>query len=147
MRPHVLVIGGGQNAEHNVSLETAAGIGGALRSRGFEVSTLTIGRDGRWADGQGPLGECAADSVAAAIPLVAQADVIFPAVHGVLGEDGTLAALCALTQKPLVGSGLRTGAIGMDKWATKLVAEAIGMRTAPARLVRADSVGGFEFET
>jgi len=71
-----------------------------------------------------------ADSVAAAMPLVAQADVIFPAVHGFLGEDGTLAALCALTQKPVVGSGLRAGAIGMGKWATKLVAEAIGIRTA-----------------
>jgi D-alanine-D-alanine ligase len=147
MTSHVLVIGGGQNAEHDVSLETASAIGGALRSRGFEVSTITIGRDGRWTDGQRPLGECAADSVAAAMPLFVQADVIFPAVHGVLGEDGTLAALCALTQKPVVGSGLRAGAIGMDKWATKLVAEAIGIRTALGRLVRAADVRGIEFET
>jgi D-alanine-D-alanine ligase len=147
MTPHVLVIGGGQNAEHDVSLETAAAIKGALRSRGFDVSAITIGRDGRWTDGQRSLGESAADSVAGAIPLIAQADVIFPAVHGVLGEDGTLAALCALTQKPMVGSGLRAGAIGMDKWATKLVAEAIGIRTALGRLVHAADVGGIDFET
>lgn len=147
MTPHVLVIGGGQNAEHDVSLASAAAIVDALRSRGFEVSTITIGRDGRWREGQRPLGECVADSVAAAIPLIAQADVIFPAVHGVLGEDGTLAALCALTQKAVVGSGLRAGAIGMDKWATKLVAEAIGIRTAIGRLVRAADVGGIEFES
>jgi D-alanine-D-alanine ligase len=145
--PHVLVIGGGQNAEHDVSLETAAAISGALRSRGFEVSAITIGRDGRWTAGQTSLGECVADSVAAAIALVAQADVVFPAVHGCLGEDGTLAALCALTQNPVVGSGVRAGAIGMDKWATKLVADAIGLRTAPGRLVRAADVGGIEFET
>ena len=99
MTGSVLVIGGGQSAEHDVSLETAAAIGSALRILGFAVRTITIGRDGRWSDVEGPLGECAADAVAAAIPLIARADVVFPAVHGVPGEDGTLAAPCALTQK------------------------------------------------
>jgi D-alanine-D-alanine ligase len=147
MTPHVLVIGGGQNAEHDVSLDTAAAIEGALRSRGFEATTVTIGRDGRWRQGGEPLGESASDSLVASLPLLARADVVFPAIHGPLGEDGTLAALCALAHKPVVGSGTRAGAIGMDKWATKLVAEAIGIRTAPARLVRAADLEGIEFET
>lgn len=147
MTPRVLVIGGGQNAEHDVSLATAAAIEGALRSRGFEATTVTIGRDGRWRQGQEPLGESAADSLVASLPFLARADVVFPAIHGPLGEDGTLAALCALTHKPVVGSGMRAGAIGMDKWATKLVAEAIGIRTAPGRLVPAADVGGLEFKT
>jgi len=147
MTQHVLVIGGGQNAEHGISLKTAAAIGEALRSGGFEVSAVTIGRDGIWTDGQRPLGRSAAASLAAALPLLEQADVVFPAVHGLLGEDGTLAALCALTQKPVVGSGLRAGAVGMDKWVTKLVAEAIGIRVAPGRLVRATDMGDIEFET
>ncbi|MPZ54599.1 MAG: D-alanine--D-alanine ligase, partial [Acidimicrobiia bacterium] len=146
MTQHVLVIGGGQNAEHDVSLETAAAIEGALRRRGFEVSTLTIGRDGRWRQGKEPLGESAAASLAAALTLLEQADVVFPAVHGPFGEDGTLAALCVLTHKPVAGSGLRAGAVGMDKLATKLVAEAIGIRTALGRLVRPADVGGIEFE-
>lgn len=147
MTQHVLVIGGGQNAEHEISLRTAAAIGEALRSGGFEVSAVTIGRDGIWTDGQRPLGTSAAASLAAALPLLEQADVVFPALHGPLGEDGTLAALCALTQKPVVGSGLRAGAVGMDKWVTKLVAEAIGIRVAPGRLVRATDMGDIEFET
>ena len=147
MTQHVLVIGGGQNAEHEISLRTAAAIGEALRSGGFEVSAVTIGRDGIWTDGQRPLGTSAAASLAAALPLLEQADVVFPALHGPLGEDGTLAALCALTQKPVVGSGLRAGAVGMDKWVTKLVAAAIGIRVAPGRLVRATDMGGIEFET
>ena len=70
MTQHVLVIGGGQNAEHEVSLETAAAITGALRSRGFEVSAVTIGRDGLWRHGQKPLGTSAAASFAAALPLL-----------------------------------------------------------------------------
>ena len=145
MTKRVLVIGGGQNVEHDVSLASADAVAGALCSSGFEVVTITIGRDGRWADGGGPLGICAADSVAAAIPLFAAADVVFPAVHGRLGEDGTLAGLCALTGKPVVGSGLQAGAIGMDKWTTKLVAEAVGIHTAPGRMVRATDVGVAEF--
>ncbi|GAB3569122.1 D-alanine--D-alanine ligase family protein [Amycolatopsis endophytica] len=133
---HVLVIGGGQNAEHEVSLATAAAVTGALRCRGFEATNLTIGRDGRWRHGEA-LGLTAAASLAAALPLLERADVVFPAVHGPLGEDGALAALCALAGKPVAGSDLRAGAVGMDKWMTKLVAEAVGIPVAPGRLVRA----------
>lgn len=146
MTRHVLVIGGGQNAEHGNSLKSAEAVGEALRSGGFEVSTVTIGRDGIWTDGQRPLGSSVAASLAAALPILEQADVVFPAVHGPCGEDGTLAALCALIHKPVAGCGLRAGAIGMDKWATKLVAEAIGIRTVPGRLVRADDLGDIDFE-
>jgi D-alanine-D-alanine ligase len=56
-------------------------------------------------------------------------------VHGPRGEDGTLAALCELAGLPYVGSPPRAGALAMDKWATKLVAEAVGVRTAPGKLV------------
>lgn len=146
MTRHVVVIGGGQNAEHGSSLKSAAAVGEALRSGGFEVSTVTIGRDGIWTDGQRPLGSSVAASLAAALPILEQADVVFPAVHGPCGEDGMLAALCALIHKPVAGCGLRAWAIGMDKWATKLVAEAIGIRTVPGRLVRADDVGDIDFE-
>jgi D-alanine-D-alanine ligase len=141
-----LVIGGGQDAEDGSSPTSAAAVGEALRSGGFEVSGLTIGPDGIWTDGQRPLGSSAAASLAAALPILEQADVVFPAVHGPRGEDGTLAALCALIRKPVVGSGPRAGAIGMDRWATKLVAEAIGIRTVPGRLVRAADLGDIDFE-
>lgn len=147
MSKHVLVIGGGQNAEHEVSLKTAAAIAAALRSRAFEVTSVSIARDGRWKLGEKLLGTSAIDSMAAAMSLLEQADVVFPAVHGPLGEDGTLAALCALAQKPVVGSGLRAGATGMDKCLTKLVAEAIGIRVAPGRLIQAPDIGEVEFET
>ena len=55
--------------------------------------------------------------------------------------------MCTLTHTPMVGSGVRAGALGMDKWATKLVAEAVGIRTAPGRLVAAADVAGIGFET
>lgn len=146
MTTKVLVIGGGQNAEHEVSLASAAAVAAALRMGDHEVTSVTIDREGMWrADGL-PNGGTVADSLAQALPLLARTDVVFPAVHGALGEDGALAALCALAGLRVVGSALRAGAIGMDKWATKLVADAVGLGTARGRLIAADDIGDVEFE-
>jgi len=142
----VLVIGGGQGAEHDVSLAGAAGVAAALRDSGFTVDELTIGRDGCWARGDERLGDSPVRSMRGALVAMEDADAVFPVVHGPLGEDGALAAFCALAGIPVVGSGLRAGAIGMDKWMTKLVAEAVGIRTARGRLIGRADIGDVEFE-
>ncbi|MBO2458339.1 D-alanine--D-alanine ligase family protein [Actinomadura violacea] len=147
MARRIVVIGGGENAEHDVSLATASSVAAALRSGGFDVDELTIDRDGTWRRGADALGARAIGSLAAALSVIDRADAVFPAVHGPTGEDGTLAALCALAHTPMVGSGLRAGALGMDKWATKLVAEAAGIHTAPGRLVSAAEIADIEFKT
>lgn len=142
----VLVIGGGQNSEHEVSLASAAAVASALGAGGYEVSTVTISREGVWQVPDAAADASAVASLAAAIPLLAAADVVFPAVHGALGEDGALAALCALAGVRVVGSDLRAGAIGMDKHATKLVAASAGIRTARGRVVAASGIGDVEFD-
>lgn len=142
----VVVIGGGQSAEHEVSLAGAAGVAAALRESGFAVDELSIECDGRWRRGDERLGTSPALSLQGALAVLAGADAVFPVVHGPLGEDGALAALCALAGIPVVGSGVGAGAIGMDKWATKLVADAIGIRTARGRLVGRADIGEVEFE-
>jgi D-alanine-D-alanine ligase len=141
------VIGGGESAEHDVSLASAAAVADALRTGGCVVDALTIGRDGTWRCGPSglPLGSSPLVSLAAALCVVERADVVFPVVHGPLGEDGALAALGALAHTPVVGSGLRAGALAMDKWTTKLVAGAVGIPTAPARLVTAAAIGEVAF--
>jgi D-alanine-D-alanine ligase len=132
----VAVIGGGQNCEHDVSLASAASVRAALDPAKYEAVALTITRDGTWLGPEGqPLGRSQADSLAAALRYIATCRVVIPLVHGPQGEDGTLAALCELAGVPYVGSPVRAGALAMDKWATKLVAEAVGVRTAPGRLV------------
>lgn len=145
MTTKVLVIGGGQNVEHDVSLASAAAVAAALRMSDHVVTCVTIDRDGIWRTDGGPSAATPAESIARALPLLADADVVFPAVHGALGEDGALAALCALAGVRVVGSGLRAGAIGMDKWVTKLVADAVGLRTAKGRVIAVDEIGDAEF--
>jgi D-alanine-D-alanine ligase len=132
----VALIGGGQNCEHDVSLASAASVRAALDPARYEAVALTILRDGRWlGPDEQPLGSSTADSLAAALVVMAECDMVMPLVHGPRGEDGTLAALCELAGIPCVGAPVRAGALAMDKWATKLVAEAVGVRTAPGRLV------------
>lgn len=126
----VAVIGGGANDEHDVSLASADAAARAIGSLGLEAVPLTIERDGRWRAAAGPV------SAAEAVSILTGCDVAFPVLHGVHGEDGAVAGLLELTGVPYAGSPVRAGALGMDKWVTKLVAGALGLPTARAALVR-----------
>ena len=136
MTTRVAVIGGGRSCEHDVSLASAASVAAGLEQAAYTVVKLTIGRDGTWRDrGLRPIG------LSGAAHVLRGCDVVFPVVHGPRGEDGALAALCELAGLPYVGSGVRPGALAMDKWATKLVANAVGIATAPGVLVTAATAG------
>jgi D-alanine-D-alanine ligase len=133
----VAVIGGGANDEHDVSLASAAAVTAAVRELGLVAVPVTIGRDGSWLDTDG-----ARMSASDAVSLLTTCDAAFPALHGMHGEDGAVAGLLELIGVPIVGSPVRAGALGMDKWVTKTIAEAVGIATAPAVLVRAGTGTG-----
>ncbi|MFL6023497.1 MAG: D-alanine--D-alanine ligase [Marmoricola sp.] len=140
MTTRVAVVGGGQSCEHEVSLASAAGIADALDPLKYRAVRLTIGRDGRWQDAFGTdLG------LAAAVTLLQSCAVVVPALHGPRGEDGTLAALLDLAAVPYVGSGVRAGALAMDKHATKLLASSVGVRTAPGLLLSSATAAAYRW--
>jgi D-alanine-D-alanine ligase len=136
------VIGGGRNSEHDVSLASAAGVVQALSASDHEVLSLTIERDHSW---RLPSGEVV--DLARAVELLVGCDVVIPMLHGQHGEDGTIAALCELADVPYTGSGVRAGAVGMDKWVTRLVARELGIGVAPAVLLTAASVAGYTWRS
>lgn len=138
-RTRVAVVGGGQSCEHAVSIASAAAVADALDPATYDVVRLTIATDGGWhhADRVLELGE--------AVSLLQTCAVVLPVVHGPRGEDGTLAALCELAGVAYVGSGVGAGALAMDKWATKLVAGALGIATAPGLLLTATSAATYAF--
>ena len=117
MKARVAVIGGGQNCEHEVSLASAAAVAAALAQAGYQVVRLTIGADGTWHDGG-----VRRPGLAGVVRILSGCDAVIPVLHGPHGEDGTLAALCDLAGITCVGSGLRAGALAMDKHVTKLIA-------------------------
>ena len=132
-RTRVAVVGGGQNCEHEVSLASADSVAAALDPAAYDVVRLTIAPDGSW-PGLG---------LADAVRVLQGCDVVVPVVHGPRGEDGTLAALSDLAGVAYVGSGVRAGALAMDKWATKLVAGAVGVATAPGVLLTSASAASY----
>ncbi|XVV16046.1 D-alanine--D-alanine ligase family protein [Actinoplanes sp. CA-131856] len=136
-RIRAAVIGGGSNGEHQVSLASAAAVAGALDPGRYDVVRLTIAPDGTWRDHTGaPIG------LPAAVAALQGCDVALPIVHGPHGEDGTLAALLELAGVPYIGSGVRPGALAMDKWVTKLIASELGIATAAGRLHTARTAAG-----
>jgi D-alanine-D-alanine ligase len=146
VKARVAVIGGGRNCEHEVSLASAEAVARALEQVGYQVARLTIGPGGAWRDGNvPPLGGARRSGLADAVRILKRCDVAIPVVHGPHGEDGTLAALCDLAGITCVGSGLRAGALAMDKQVTKLIAADHGIATAPAVLLTAATAAGYRW--
>jgi D-alanine-D-alanine ligase len=140
VHPRIAVIGGGQSCEHEVSLASAAAVAEALATRPYDVVPLTIDPDGIWRDvEQRPIG------LAGAVHVLRSCAAAVPVLHGPHGEDGTVAALCDLAGIPYVGSGVAAGALAMDKWATKLVARALGVAVAGDVLLTASTAPGYVF--
>jgi D-alanine-D-alanine ligase len=108
---HVAVLMGGWANERPVSLMSGTGVADALKSRGHRVTRIDMGRD-------------VALRLAEAKP-----DVVFNALHGVPGEDGTVQGLLDLMGLPYTHSGLATSVIAIDKQLTKqaLVPQGIPM--------------------
>ncbi|SDH14219.1 D-alanine--D-alanine ligase family protein [Agrococcus jejuensis] len=124
----VMVVGGGVSNEHDVSLASAAAVADALATR-HEVARATIARDGSWT----------VDGVAHAHPelvsALAEVDVVFPALHGAGGEDGTLQGFLTTLGVPFVGCGVEASAVCMRKDVTKAVLAAHGVATVEGRVV------------
>ncbi|HYI81168.1 MAG TPA: D-alanine--D-alanine ligase family protein [Thermoleophilaceae bacterium] len=104
----VAVLGGGPSGEHDVSLSSAAAIADGLDQAGHEPLRVTIGRDGRWShDGAAVLLEPGGGLLGC--------DIVFPALHGPYGEDGTVQGLLETLAVPYVGAGVTASAVCIDK--------------------------------
>lgn len=112
--PRVLVLGGGPDAERDVSIKSSSAIAQGLRdSRRFTVDLQII------------------DTLALDALRALPADLIFPYLHGPWGEGGPLQDLLEADGRPFVGSGARASRAAMDKIATKAAALDIGIPTPP----------------
>ncbi len=104
----VAVLGGGRSSEHEVSLDSSAAVRAGLEDGGHEPVEVLVERDGRWTHG----GQAIAIEPGGG---VLDADVVFPALHGPFGEDGTVQGLLEIADVPYVGAGVLAAAVCMDK--------------------------------
>lgn len=144
----ITVLMGGASSERNVSLASGLRIVTALRSRGHEVIPFDPSKGlidqgmerelGEKGVGTEPpsleaLAKTTGGSFLPALeryPEVAQADVVFLALHGGQGEDGTLQALLDMAHIRYTGSGHLASALAMDKDLSKKLFRAAGVQTA-----------------
>lgn len=117
----VALLHGGQSAEREVSLVSGRECGRALRQAGYKVEMI---------DTRMPVAELVAALTAAPRP-----DVVFNALHGRWGEDGTIQGLLALLGLPCTHSGVLASSLAMDKIQAKRVLAAAGVPVAEDRLV------------
>ena len=156
-RPPIVVLLGGPSAEHDVSIVSGTAIAEALADAGHDVEQVVIDLDGAWwwlpkghrrdgrpqsaYDDPAALGATGPTSVGAAIDRLAAADpapVVFIALHGPFGEDGTVQALLEAAGVAYTGSGVAASAIGMDKTLFKRMCRGIGLPVVDWREIRAD---------
>ena len=132
-RIHVVVLFGGQSAEHDVSCVTAAHVIKALDSSKYDITAVGITREGKWVVAQPQADVLIAEGEPTSItPIVEQArgderTVIFPLLHGPLGEDGTIQGVLELANIAYVGTGVLGSAVAMDKGVAKQVLHANGI--------------------
>ena len=117
MKLRVAVLQGGRSGEHEISLRSARSITEAMDSSRYEVVTFTIDKEGKWSP-RPILPEPGAN------PGI---DVVFPALHGTFGEDGTVQGLLELADLPYVGAGVLSSSLSMDKELMKRVCRERGL--------------------
>jgi D-alanine-D-alanine ligase len=125
----VAVLAGGRSSERAVSLSTAEVIRDALEEAGHEVVPVVIERTGSWSANGAPLLLSPGDGLL-------DCEVVFPALHGAFGEDGTVQGLLELLDVPYVGAGVLASSLCMDKAAFKEALAASGVAQARHVVIR-----------
>jgi D-alanine-D-alanine ligase len=119
---HVAVLMGGWSAEREVSLTSGAGVADALEALGHRVTRIDMGRD-------------VAERLAQTRP-----DVVFNALHGTPGEDGSVQGLMDLMGLRYTHSGLETSVIAIDKELTKMILVPRGIRMPAGTMVESETL-------
>lgn len=147
---NIVVIMGGRSSEHEVSLVSAVTVVENINTDIYNVIMVGITKEGQWKlvesldkvrDGSWVKGHTqvilSPETGKNELCLIQgdkverlHVDVVFPVLHGMYGEDGTLQGLLELAQIPYVGCGVLASACSMDKFYTKIIVDSIGIRQA-----------------
>jgi D-alanine-D-alanine ligase len=148
-RLRIAVLFGGRSAEHDVSVLSATNVMRALEPAKYDAVAIYITRDGRWLlssfengtlekpsagmevclvpGGQGRMMAIPADGVPHELPKI---DILFPVLHGLHGEDGSVQGLAEVARVPLAGCGILGSATALDKDIAKRLLNEAGLPAA-----------------
>ena len=160
----IALLFGGQSSEHEISCLSAANIAEQIDRSRYDLLLVGITKQGHWVLVKG-LDELKTNSWmenrtgAILSPDATQqcvmihegssftkvkVDLVFPVLHGLYGEDGTVQGLCELARLPYVGCGVAASAAGMDKGFTKRIVQTLGIAQADYELVTRRDLADFD---
>lgn len=150
MKQTIAVLFGGQSSEHIVSCMSAVNIIEQIDKEKYQLLLIGITKEGHWLlvpsieeirSGSWEDGQTEAilspDATKQCVIInrnhrqeEIKVDIVFPVLHGLCGEDGTVQGLLELAKIPYVGCGVLSSAVAMDKLSTKIMVDAMGIRQA-----------------
>lgn len=142
----ICVIFGGISTEHDVSIVSGTSVIKNLNKQKYQIIPMYIDKNGIWYRylkdvnqinilkiGEQPIELEKVDNF---VDIIGQCDIVFPVLHGIGGEDGSIQGLCKILNKPIVGCGILASSIGMDKVYTKAILEKAKIRQTKYQYVR-----------
>lgn len=108
------IIYGGMSTEHEVSITSAKSVIKNLNKEKYEMQEIYITKEGKWQNKEG-------QEIENIFNHIKNFDVVFPVLHGMYGEDGTIQGLLEMMKVPYVGVGVLGSAVGMDKVYAKII--------------------------
>lgn len=154
-RLRIAVLFGGRSAEHDVSVLSATNVMDALTPEKYDAIPIFVTREGQWLLSSfengvlakpengtevslipGERGRMIAIGTDGRITEAGKIDILFPVLHGLYGEDGSVQGLAEVARVPLVGCGILGSATALDKIIAKRLFQAAGLPVARAVTIR-----------
>lgn len=123
MKPRLVILGGGDSPEREVSLRSAAAVAAAAKSAGYSVAEADPANGFSILDG------------------LPQSTIILPILHGKGGEDGSIQAEMERRDLIFLGAGSKVSELCFDKWRTRQVLEQAGLPIPLGGFVTRDTYG------
>ena len=134
------VIFGGMSTEDKVSCISGASVIENLNKEKYEVFPIFIDKNGNWfkveITEENKLKMENTQQIENVFTYLKQMDLIFPILHGLYGEDGTIQGLLELLKVPYVGCGVLASSVGMDKVYTKIIFDKANIKQAKYVYIR-----------
>ncbi len=127
------VIYGGKSTENEVSVKSAQSILGNLDKNKYDIYPIYIDKNGEWFEEKG-----IKVKIENIIKYLKKLDVVFPVLHGLYGEDGTIQGMLELFDIKYVGCKVLASSVGMDKVYTKLIFDKAKIKQTKYMYIKTD---------
>lgn len=121
------IVYGGVSTEHDISVMSAKSVIENLDKEKYEIHEIYINKYGKWYE----VIDDEKEEIYNLIWTLKKLDVVFPVLHGLGGEDGTIQGMLEMLKVPYVGCKVLASSVGMDKVYTKIIFEKAGIPEAP----------------